>query len=180
MTTRTRITTPLIRTREEADALLGDLAALELERRRLTTELDGIITAAREHYEAPFAALGGQIDAKQALLHAWADANRAEFGTRKSLDMTHGVVGFRLGTPKAKTLLRKPWAAVLDTIKAFGLLEYVRTKEEVNKEALIADYQQRNIGDDTLKKLGIQIAQEESFFVELRLTEQPRREVVAS
>jgi phage host-nuclease inhibitor protein Gam len=179
--TRTRIVKPLIDSREKAEACLGEIVTLTIEQRRIQNALDGEITAARERHEEPLALLATQIEHRQELLRVWAEANPEEFPAgRKSVEMTHGTIGFRLGTPKLKALLRKKWEAILETVKAFGLTQYVRTKEEVNREAIIADYQQHEIGEDTLRKIGVAVVQEEAFFVQVNLTEQPTREAVAS
>ncbi len=169
-TNRIRLARPLIDSRAKAEEILGEIALLTLERNGQKLEMDRELTAVREQYEVPLTALGKQLEEKSALLEGWAATNPEEFPKgRKSLDMLHGVIGYRTGTPKLKTVLRKTWDAVLETLKAFHLTQYVRIKEEVNKEAIIADAQAGNVDEATLRKVGITVSQEESFFVEPKL-----------
>lgn len=176
-TNRIRLARPLIDTRAKAEALLGEIALPTLERNHCTLDMDRELTTVREHFESPLTAIGKQLEEKTALLEGWAAANPEEFPKgRKSLDMLHGVIGYRTGTPKLKALLRKTWDAVLQTLKAFGLAQYVRVKEEVNKEAIIADSQAGNVDEATLKKIGVTVSQEESFFVEPKLEEIENRQ----
>lgn len=169
---RIKLTRPLVDTRAKAEEILGEIAVLTLERNGATIQMDRELTAVRENYDAPIAAYGKQIAEKTALLEGWASANPEEFPKdRKSIDMVHGTVGFRTGTPKLKTLFRKTWEAVKETLKAFGLIQFVRGKEEVDKEKIIAAYQAKEIGDNDLKKVGVAVVQDETFFVEPKLEE---------
>lgn len=52
--------------------------------------------------------------------------------------MAHGVIGFRTGTPKLKTLKGFTWASALQLVKEF-LPGYVRQTEEIAKDKLLAD-----------------------------------------
>ena len=90
--------------------------------------------------------------------------------------MTHGVIGFRTGTPKLKLLKGFTWASALQLVKKF-LPGYVRQTEEVAKDKLLADRELSEVsfGDavKTLKPMkeamddcGIQVVQDETFFVE--------------
>jgi len=178
MTKRIKFTQPI--TRERAEALLGEVATLTLERNSLQTEMDVRITDVRTDYEGRMSELKTGIEEKVALLEAWAGANPDQFPKdRKSLEFVHGKLGYRTGTPKLKTILRKTWDRVLETLKAFPAGElvrsYVRTKEEVNKELIISDYSQGQLDFETLRKIGVEVVQEESFFVEPKLEELENR-----
>ena len=91
--------------------------------------------------------------------------NRDElFTKRKSLETTHGTIGFRTGTPKLKTLKGFTWNAVVNMLKEF-LPGYVRTSEEANKEKLLADRESEEVVA-LFPKVGITVVQDETFFVE--------------
>src|ERR1700744_3122931 len=57
------------------------------------------------------------------------------FGRRRSIGTKHGIIGFRLGTPKLKTLRGISWEAVLEKLKE-NLPGYIRTTEEPAKDLL--------------------------------------------
>jgi len=88
------------------------------------------------------------------------------FSKRRSIGTRHGIVGFRLGTPKLKTLRGITWEAVLDKLKekAPG---YIRTTEEPAKDQLLADRNKDKIAP-LLPEIGLQVVQEELFYIELK------------
>lgn len=114
-------------------------------------------------------------------LQAYAQLHPELFTKRKSLDLAHGTIGFRTGTPKLKTLRGFTWAAVLTLVRQF-LPDYIRTVDEVAKDRILADRNLDNValydttvGDprevsmsEALDKVGIQVVQEEAFFVECK------------
>ena len=92
--------------------------------------------------------------------------------------MTHGVIGFRTGTPKLKTLKGFTWASALELVKRF-LPGYIRQTEEIAKDKLLADrYDEVDFPHSdgsgfvamplttAMGECGIQVVQDETFFVE--------------
>jgi phage host-nuclease inhibitor protein Gam len=80
------------------------------------------------------------------------------------MEMVHGVIGFRTGTPKLKTLKGFTWGAVTNLLKEF-LPSYVRVSEEPAKDRLLAD---REVPETAslFPKVGIFVDQDETFYVE--------------
>ncbi len=83
---------------------------------------------------------------------------------KKSLESAHGIIGFRTGNPKLKNMKGFTWAAVTNLCKEF-LPQYIRTTEELAKDKLLAD---RDITEVAamFSTIGVQVVQEESFYVE--------------
>lgn len=179
MTTRIKLPTTII-TRSRAEEILGEIAILKLEERDNKNALDRELTAARERYEEPLTILGKQIEEKTAILERWADQNPEEFPRgRKSIEMMHGLLGYRTGTPKLKLSRGSSWDAALEIVKVIAKFNpFVRTKEEVNKEAILAASSQGHITEAELKQIGVKVVQDEAFFVEPKLAEQEARETV--
>lgn len=114
--------------------------------------------------------LRAKIELLEEEMKLFCEEHRVEFGNRKSKDLANGQVGFRLGTPKAKTLRGFTWNAVLNLIKRSIYKEnYLRQKEEVNKEQIIIDHQTKTITNDDLRSIGIEVIQEETFGYELHI-----------
>lgn len=176
MKNRIRIESPIIDTRAKAEALLGEVATLTIERNRQKNELDGILTTAREQFEGGIGAVQKQIDEKAALLEVWASSHPEEFPKdRKSLALLHGVIGFRTGTPKLGLITRKwTWETVLEAVGRI-LPNFVRNKPEVDREAIIA---QRDELAEFLPMVGLKVTQAESFFIEPNLESVENRVVV--
>lgn len=171
---RIKFVGPAIKSRAEMEALARKIAEAKIEQQSLTAAMDAAITAARETFEGRLGCLSEKIEGQMALAQSWAEANPAEFGQAKSIDMVHAVIGFRTGTPKLKTLAGWTFDRVLQYLRDAGLMKFIRVKEEVDKERLIASREQLLDGD--YRAMGVRIVQEESFYVEPKLTEVEVRE----
>lgn len=180
MTNRIKVAPNAI-TRNRAEELVGEVATLTLERNSQKLEMDRLITEIRERYEHSLCNLGKAIDEKTALLESWAAANADEFPKGlKSIDMVQGRIGYRTGTPKLKALARKTWESILEVIKAVGRTDLVRTKEEVAKDVILAQYASGELDAKALKAMNLQVVQDETFFVEPKLQELENRVTAAA
>jgi phage host-nuclease inhibitor protein Gam len=169
---------PQIKTRAEMEALVGDIANLKLFEIETKAIMDGRLKEIREDYEAQLAEAGKQIEGMMALAQQWADANPDAFAGKKSIEMVHGTVGFRTGTPKLVKKTREKWDALVAAIRAALGGAYVRTIEEVDKESIIRDYRAGQISDATLREAKLEVTQDEAFYVEPKLTKVEQRESV--
>lgn len=177
--TRLKLSAPAIQTREEMERLVGEICALTLERRGIHTEMDERITLIRTEYEGRLAQIELEFERQIALARDWAEANPSEFGKFKSLDLVHGTVGWRTGTPKLKTLTGWTWDRVLEALKNIPKFaaRYIRRKEEVNKDALIAD--REALQPEDLRAIGVKVVQDETFFIEPKIEEAPQHKEAA-
>ena len=167
---RIKLESPAIKTREEMERLVGEICALTIKHDDLKISMDTHLTEVRERYEKMFAEIQPALDAKMALAQDWAEAHPSEFGKGKSVEMVHGVVGWRTGTPKLKTLSGWTWDRVMEALKSIPKFaaRYIRRKDEVNKEGLLAD--REALRPEDLRTIGVKVVQEEAFFI------QPKRE----
>jgi phage host-nuclease inhibitor protein Gam len=150
-------------TREDVEAAVRELclASVRLDETQARMNLD--LAAVRERFEPDLAALSATVDEQEATVRAWADAHPEEFATRKSLVMVHGALGYRTGQPTLKTVRGVTWEKVLALLR-HNLPHYVRVKEEVDREAILAD--REALGSENLKTLGLRVEQAERFYVE--------------
>jgi phage host-nuclease inhibitor protein Gam len=149
-------------TRADAEEALGRLAEKSYRRDMLTAELDLKLKQIREGYEEQIAALTAEIDQAFDALNIWADGHPNEFGTRKSLDMVHGTLGYRTGQPRLKLLRGWTWERVAAAVQQV-LPKYLRIRTEANREAILDD--RDVLGAERLADVGVQVCQDESFFV---------------
>lgn len=178
MTKRIKLTSPAIRTREEAEATMREITKVTIKRNELILQRDAAIAELNKRYETHFAEADQTLKERTELLRGWAEANPSEFAGLKSLDLTHGTIGWRTGQPTLKTLSGWTWDRVMDKLKVALMTAYVRTKDEVNKAQILAD--RELLGPEGLRDLGCRVIQEETFFVEPRVTEtQNRQEATA-
>jgi len=152
-------------TREQMEEAFGKFALADAKIQGINAKMDAEITKIRDRNADELARWQEQKDAAFDVLQSFATENRAElFTKKKSMETTHGILGFRTGTPKLKTLKGFTWASVLQLLRKFAP-EYVRTTEEVAKDKLLAD---RDIEEmvEIMPNVGIMVDQDETFFVE--------------
>jgi phage host-nuclease inhibitor protein Gam len=150
---------------------LSIYAAANAEANKIKASMDVQFVAIRERYKDKLEALEQQSREAFDLIQQWAVEHRDTlFRTRRSMEHTHGILGFRTGTPKLKTLKGFTWSAVLQLLKEF-LPDFVRTTEEPAKDLLIAQRDNEDV-NRRFPQCGIQVVQDESFFIELK-TEEP-------
>lgn len=160
-------------TREHADEAFATYAKSDAQIQKINAEIELQCAKIREKWQDKLAALSAEREASFDTLQSFATENQAElFTKKKSLEMAHGTIGFRTGTPKLKTLKGFTWASALQLVKEF-LPGYVRQTEEIAKDKLLADRDTdlevdgkvvRMCGE--MSRCGIQVAQDETFYVE--------------
>ena len=74
------------------------------------------------------------------------------------------MFGFRTGTPKVEKKRGITWDAALALIKNLEL-PFIRTKEEVDREKIIMRREDPEV-TGSLAKIGINVVQTETFFIE--------------
>lgn len=163
--------------REAADEAFATYAKSDAQVQKINADIELQCAKIREKYADKLATLTEEKEQAFDTLQAFATENQAElFAKKKSLNMTHGVIGFRTGTPRLKTLKGFTWASALQLVKEF-LPDYVRQTEEIAKDKLLADRESQipeisnPLGPgtsmcDQMAKCGIQVTQDETFYVE--------------
>ena len=164
-------------TKEAAEEAFATYAKADAERAKITAEIELKCAQIREKHQDRLSQLQATQDEAFDTLQAYATENQPElFSKKKSLEMVHGTIGFRTGTPKLKTLKGFTWASALQLVKRL-LPGYIRTTGEIAKDRLLAerDAQIAKPGEPlspgvTLREVmidcGITVTQDETFFVE--------------
>lgn len=156
-------------TMDEAAGIMANYARIDASIRKINAEQDLAIAKIREKHQDKLAQLGNEKQEAVEKLEFFARNSPELFTKRKSFEFSHGVIGMRTGTPALKTLKGFTWASVLNLTKSL-LPEYIRTKEEVDKERMIMD-RELEIVAQKMKEVGVQVVQEESFYVEAKVEE---------
>lgn len=150
--------------RQEAEEAFADYAKADAKMQQINASMDVEMVKIREKNADKLADLQRVKDEAFEKMQHYALNNRDEFGNKKSMEMAHGVLGFRTGTPKLKTLKGFTWNSVTNLLKEF-LPEYVRVAEEPAKDRLLADREAPEVSQ-LFNKVGIYVDQDETFFVE--------------
>lgn len=101
-------------------------------------------------------------------VESFCNANKGDFIKQRSNNMTHGVVGFRNNPPKVVQLSKK-WTvkSSMEFIKKLFNGKYVRSKDEINKDQVLADYAAGIVDDSKLAAVGLRIDNDETFYIEI-------------
>jgi phage host-nuclease inhibitor protein Gam len=168
MATKKQKTPPTtITTREELENRVGDYARLSIRRAKLGAIMAQKIDEIRANYDASFADLDDSLSEAFADLEAWAALHPDQFAGKKSLDLVHGIIGLRTNPPSLKTIKGVRWDDVLTLLRQHP--GYVRTIQEPDKEAILAD--RDGLGDAGLAALGLRIDQAEKFYINPKVEE---------
>lgn len=168
--TRIKLTRPIVTSRQEAELRAAEVTELTLQLNAMKSDMDAEINSIREDYAPDLAALEKTIGEKTECLKAWAEVNPAEFGKARSIDMQCAVIGWRTGNYQIKPLAKWTWDRVLERLKSINLIRYIRTKEEVDKQTIIADRESLD-----LAAIGVRVFQEESFYIDPKITDPTTR-----
>lgn len=113
----------------------------------------------------------GQVE-PIAILTVYATEQRKTWGKRKSLELLHSIIGFRTGMPKVTKNKKFTWEGITEMVKEL-FPEYVRSVDELDKEAIIA--LSKDTEDEDFKEIKekcfIDVVQDETFFVEVKKEE---------
>jgi len=163
---RPRKTSETLDSIDECQEAMRCLKLAAIEQERLEGARDVKVTRITEEYAPDIAA---QVTARanvELALQNYYMAHLAELETdgKKSVQLTHGVMGRRLGTP-ALRLLNKSWTweSVLARLREVFGARFVRLAEpEVDKPAV----KKADLSADQLKAVGLKVEQGENFFAE--------------
>jgi len=151
--------------KEAAEEAFAAYAKADAERAKITAEIELKCARIREQHQERLSQLQTTQDEAFDTLQAYATENQNElFSKKKSLEMVHGTIGFRTGTPKLKTLKGFTWASALQLVREF-LPGHIRTTEEIARDKLLADRDDETVAAN-LARCGISVVQDETFFVE--------------
>lgn len=105
-------------------------------------------------------------------LEDFARKNYKMFEKERTKDFVFGIIGFRKNPPKVTLLNRKyTIKTAIELIKRIFDGTYIRTKQELDKESILADYTQKKLTDENLAAVGLKIDNDESFICEVKFEE---------
>ena len=121
----------------EAAADIRQIGDLQRNLARMQAEMNDAIAHVTASYQAPLEAMTKQITGLQKGVQAFCEANRDDLtngGKVKTANLITGEVQWRQRPPSVRVTGAE---AVIETLRRLGLSQFVRTKEEVNKEAIL-------------------------------------------
>lgn len=126
-------------TREEAEAMLARLGHLQRDVKLIGAALEESVAGEKQAAEARARPLSLEAEALTRGLQLWAEANRVsltENGRTKTVRLATGEIAWRARPPSVKI---KDQPGVIERLVQLGLARFLRTKQEINREAMLAE-----------------------------------------
>lgn len=125
-------------TREQAESLMRDLGDLQRQIHKAGIRFDERIARINSLRGDVISPLTEQLSEKAKLLAGWAAKHRAEICPegKKTATFDTGVIQWRDGPPK---VFVDDEEAVLGSLNELGLTDFIRVREEIDKEAVLKD-----------------------------------------
>jgi phage host-nuclease inhibitor protein Gam len=145
--------------RDEVVGMIAELGGHQRDRQRLKADMDDQISAIRERFDKLLAPHSQEIEKLTEGVHTWCEANRdilTQNNKVKFANLMTGEIKWRMRPPKVGI---KNNEMVIEQLKLRKLLEALRTKEEINKEAILA------APERYMEIKGITITQGEDFVI---------------
>ena len=127
---------------QNRDAVITDIKRigdLQSEASRLETEMNDAIAEITEKFAARIAPIKTDIETLSKGVQGWCEANRDELtngGKVKTANLVTGDVSWRVRPPSVSI---RGMDAVMETLERLGLQRFIRTKQEINKEAILLE-----------------------------------------
>ncbi|WP_427500774.1 host-nuclease inhibitor Gam family protein [Methylomonas sp. MED-D] len=125
------------RDRDACAESINEIGRLTRQITVLQAAMNDEIAAITDDYTGKITAINDSLKRLQDGVQLYCEANREELtdgGKTKTIGFVTGTVQFRLRPPSVSI---RGAEAVIDALKARGLIRFVRVKEEVNKDAIL-------------------------------------------
>lgn len=153
---------------DDADKALFEIAQHETFIVKKEAAMNEKINKIKEQFEAEVKERKESKDSLINDLMQFALLNKSEFQKQRSRNLQFGKLGFRNAPPKVTQLNRKYTVKTsIELIKKIFSGTYLRKKEELDKDRILADYSTEILSDDKLAAIGLKVDQEENFTYEI-------------
>ena len=139
MATRIKSTSTVQACQSKADAMrdIKTIGDLQRELGRIEADINDQIAELTKKAAPRIEQLRERLTELQAGVQTWCEANRVEIcGKGKSANLVTGEVSWRQRPPSVSISKADE---VIGRLRGLGLLRFIRSKEEVNKEAILAE-----------------------------------------
>jgi phage host-nuclease inhibitor protein Gam len=155
---------PKINCFDDVNRVLFELAQLQSAISKKEADMNSRIQKVKDKFDEETKDARAAKELLEKEISAFCLLNKAEFQKNRSKTLLFGKVGFRTTPPKVTQLNRKyTVATTIELLKKIFTGKFLRTKEEVDKEALLAAYASGELTDDKLAAVGLKVDQEDQF-----------------
>lgn len=126
-----------LQSRDDVEVAIKQIGDLQRQLEQTAINQNNELAAITEKYAPILTALKEQIEPIQMAVQAWCESRRDELtqnGKTKTGSFNTGEVQWRQRPPSVAI---RGADSVIEALKTHGLIRFIRTKEEVNKEAML-------------------------------------------
>lgn len=127
--------------RDECAEMINEIGRLQREVAGVQATMNDEIAGITDNYTGVITEQQQKIKALQDGVQSWCESNRDELtegGKTKTIGFVTGTVQFRQRPP---SVVIRGVDSVLETLERLGLGRFIRTKQEINKEAILNETQ---------------------------------------
>lgn len=139
------------------DSALKRLGEIEIIASKINGDATLEINTIKERAKKEAAGLEAEKVHLEKLITIYCESQKAEFAKKRSKEFNFGVVGFRTVRSVSIPRDKVKTAALLKSLKAFGLSECIAYEEKPDKEKI------EELADETIVKLGLKRTVKDSF-----------------
>jgi len=161
-------------TLDEANAASEKYSTTQNSLFKVEAKMNEELNKVKSKYVDQISELKEDLVEPEEILESFANAQKSTWGKKKSLELLHTVIGFRTGQPKVSKSKKFTWDAVTELLKKNAAFKkFIRTKDEINKENILAlkNDKDKKMLDLLKEEAFVFVEQDESFFVEAKLEE---------
>ncbi|EFO33248.1 bacteriophage Mu Gam like protein [Roseibium sp. TrichSKD4] len=124
--------------KEECDDMIRQLGELNREAERIKADMNDELALVKERFEKQAAPVKSKAKELLKGIETWCAANRDSLtgGKVKFAKFMNGEIAWRVRPPR---VVCRSIDAALAALREHGLEKFIRTKEEINKEAILED-----------------------------------------
>jgi phage host-nuclease inhibitor protein Gam len=161
----------IVGSRADAEVMMGELAAITAQKRLGEGLLELALQSARDEFGPAILTAEQAIEAMEVALELWAEANEGEFPAgKRSLELTHGTIGFRKAPPSLEVRSGLNWKKALLRVEAFMDGFYVRQTPSVDKEAILKDEAAGTLTPQKWAEMGVKVLRPDNFYADPKAT----------
>ena len=130
---------PVPQSKDQAVEAIAEIGRRQRERERIQAAMNDELSEIKRKYEEEALPHGAAISGLSAGVQTWCEANRDDLtghGKVKFAELASGKVSWRTRPPKVSI---SSMEKVLAALRDMKLDRFIRTKQEVNKEAILAE-----------------------------------------
>lgn len=157
-----------IQTFEDVNKTLLEIAKKDSFITKMEVEMNERINKIKNGFDEETKSVRAEKQLLEQEVEGFCKVNKEKFGKLKSMALLFGSIFFRTTPPKVSQLNKKYSVATsIELAKKLFKTKFVRQKEELDKDSILASYAAKEINDEKLAAIGLKIDQEEKFGYEI-------------